>query len=174
VDNAISSIYTVWLSVAAVLTLKYARTIALAVSISDFLRKPMDHLAEARLKRNIPIEYHKWVPILIGWIAKTIAMSVAWYVQTVISAFTSALIGGLMMARSMIDIARRKGWHLGGLMPKNHEETNLDEMTSYIFAAVGFYFQFENKFHTPFPLNILLLPAEIAEVMIRWSITKSD
>ena len=27
----------------------------------------MDHLAEARLKRNIPVEYHKWVPIIIGW-----------------------------------------------------------------------------------------------------------
>jgi hypothetical protein len=107
-------------------------------------------------------------------IAKGIGMSVAWYMQTVISAFTSALIGGLMMARAMIDVARRKGWHLGGLMPKSHEDTKLDEVASYALAALGFYFQFENHFHTPFPLNILLLPAEIAEAWIRWSITKSS
>lgn len=46
IDKAISSIYKVWLSVAAVLAVEFARTISMALAIADFLRnpcKPMHH-----------------------------------------------------------------------------------------------------------------------------------
>ena len=40
VDKAVGAIYKVWLAVAAVLSIQFARTIAMALAIADFLKKP--------------------------------------------------------------------------------------------------------------------------------------
>lgn len=40
IDKAIASIYKVWLSVAAVLAVEFARTISMALAIAEFLQKP--------------------------------------------------------------------------------------------------------------------------------------
>jgi hypothetical protein len=42
IDKAIASIYKVWLSVAAVLSIEFAKTISMALSIADFLKKPCE------------------------------------------------------------------------------------------------------------------------------------
>jgi hypothetical protein len=80
-DKAISSMYRVWLSVAAVLSIKFARTISMALSIADFLKKPIDRFITPTLSMAIPKDYEKWVPVVISWIIKTIAMSIAWKIQ---------------------------------------------------------------------------------------------
>lgn len=54
---------------------------------------------------------------------------------------------------------------------KKHEDTNADEIASYAFAVIGFYFQYYLSFSTPFPLNIILFPVELAEYYIRWTVT---
>ena len=81
VDQAISNLYTVWLSVAAVLSIKFARTISMALSIADFLKKPCDRFITPTISKAIPDDYDKWVPIVISWIIKSVAMSIAWYIQ---------------------------------------------------------------------------------------------
>ena len=98
-------------------------------------------------------------------------MSIAWYIQAVRSAFTSALSGGLLMARSAYQALLIRDIKLGGLVTANHEDSYLDEVMSYIFAACGFYFQFKMGFDMPFPFNLLLWPLEVAEWWIRWAIT---
>ncbi len=67
VDNAISSIYHVWLAVAAVLTIEFARAISLALSIADFLKQPINRYVAPVIKKVVPDEYDKWVPIILGW-----------------------------------------------------------------------------------------------------------
>jgi hypothetical protein len=99
----------------------------------------------------------------LDWLCKSIGITIAWQIQTVISAFTSALAGGLIMSRAMLLI------FFHGTM--KHEETNADEIASYAFAAVGFYFQYYMSFSTPFPLNIILFPVELVEYYIRWAVT---
>lgn len=173
-DDAISSIYTVWLSVLAVISIQFARTIALALSISDFLKQPINRFIAPTIELAVPADYKKWVPVVIGWITKSIAMSIAWYIQAVISAFTSALIGGLMMARAFYDFCVHRNFKLGGLIPDNHEDSYIDEVLSYIFAALGFYVQIINNFHVPFPLNLVLWPLGVAEYYLRWTITKTN
>jgi hypothetical protein len=91
-------------------------------------------------------------------IAKSIAMSIAWYIQTVISAFTSALAGGLIMARAAYYFFSSRGYELWGMVPNKHEESYLDEALSYVFAALGFYFQLKIHFDITFPFNLLLWP----------------
>jgi hypothetical protein len=81
IDKAISSMYTVWLSVAAVLSIQFARTISMALSIAAFLKKPCDRFLAPTLNLIIPDEYEKWVPVVLSWIVKGIAMSIAWYIQ---------------------------------------------------------------------------------------------
>jgi hypothetical protein len=100
---------------------------------------------------------------LSDWLCKSIGISIAWHIQTVISAFTSALAGGLLVSRAILLILF-KG-------KTKHEDTNADEIASYAFAAAGFYFQYSMSFNTPFPLNILLFPVEVAEYYIRWAVT---
>jgi len=170
VNSALASIYKVWLSVAAVLTVQFARTISFALGIADFIKNPIDRYIAPTLQLAIPDEYDKWVPIVLNWLAKSIAISIAWYIEAVRSAFTSALNGGLVMSRALMKIARKRGV---SFVPEKHEDTSMDEIASYVFAALGFYFQFKLGFKVPSPFNYILAPFEMAEYWIRWTITKA-
>jgi hypothetical protein len=108
----------------------------------------------------------------VQWITKIIAMSIAWYIQSIQSAFASALTGGLMIGRSFVGFCVHRGIDLGGLIPARHQDTMIDEVLSYIFAVVGFYFQLRLGFKVPFPLNLVLWPFGTADYYIRWAITK--
>jgi hypothetical protein len=81
VDKAIGSMYSVWLSVAAVLSVEFAKTISMALAIADFLKKPLDRFVTPTIQIAVPSEYDKWVPVVMSWVAKSIAMSIAWYIQ---------------------------------------------------------------------------------------------
>lgn len=155
----------------AVLAVQFAQTINMALCIAEFLNKPCDRFIAPVLKVAIPDEYDKWVPVVLRWIAKSISISIAWYIQAVQSAFTSSLIGGLMMARAFCHFCLLHGYDLGGLIKPNHEDIVLDEGLSYVFAAMGCFFQFKMNFTVPFPLNLVFWPANMAEQAIRWSIT---
>jgi hypothetical protein len=67
VDKALGSIYTVWLSVAAVLSVEFARTISMALAIADFLKKPLDRFVTPTINLVVPAEYEKWVPVVMSW-----------------------------------------------------------------------------------------------------------
>ncbi|KAL7543578.1 hypothetical protein ACHAXR_013028 [Thalassiosira sp. AJA248-18] len=164
VNNAIASIYKVWMSVLAVLTIEFARTIALALTICNFIKKFADRSLLPIVKGATPQEYQKWCPVLLDWFCKSVGISIAWKIQTIISAFTSALAGGLIMSRTMMFIVS-KG-------EKDHQDTYADEIASYVFAGLGFYFQYNMSFSAPFPLNIVLFPVGVAEQYIRWAVTK--
>ena len=101
-------------------------------------------------------------------------MSIAWYIQTVISALTSALQGGLMTARAILRIANKKGSNLFGLIPKDDKDTYIDETIGFALACLGFYFQFSIGFDVQFPFNLPLLPFEITEFWLKWYITSED
>lgn len=163
VNNALTSIYQVWVSVAVVLTIQFAKTVALSKTITNFFKKRADRLLLPLVKWVTPKEYRKWCPVLLDWVCKSIGLYFAWKIQTVISAFASAMSGGLIIARAMLR-----------LRMKNPVETNIDEILSYAFAGMGFYFQYSCSFSTPFPFKIFLFPIEIAEYWIRWSVTKLD
>mmetsp|Transcript_25286 Transcript_25286/g.37616 ORF Transcript_25286/g.37616 Transcript_25286/m.37616 type:complete len:306 (+) Transcript_25286:67-984(+) len=166
VNAAITSIYKVWMAVLAVLKIQFARTIALALTISDFFQSFIDRSVVPIIDKATPAEYKKWVPVLTDWMCKSIGVGVAWKIQTIITAFTSSLAGGLMMSRAVIVILAKHGKG-----PKDHNDTIVDEVASYVFAFLGFYFQFTQDFRAPFPLNVILAPVQLAEYYIRWAVT---
>jgi hypothetical protein len=101
-------------------------------------------------------------------------MSIAWYIQSVRSAFASALIGGLMMARAAYAALVERNINLGGMLKDNHEDSMVDEMLSYVFAALGFIFQLMIGFKLPFPVNLILWPFELGEWSVRWLVTSAS
>ncbi len=110
------------------------------------------------------ISSKRWCPVLLEWSCKAVSISIAWKIQAVLSAFASAMAGGLHMSRAML--------HLLSNGTKDHSETRADEIASYAFAALGFYFQYSVSFSVPFPLNVILLPVELADYCLRWAVTK--
>lgn len=167
VDKAIASMYTVWLAVAAVLKIKFARTINFALGIADFIKKPCDLLLAPIIQIIVPNQYDRWVPVVLGWMAKSIGISIAWYVTTIIFAATSAMQGGLMISRALLRICRKRGMRW---VPP-HDKTVVDEVIAYLLAGAGFYFQYSLGFDVPFPFNWILWPFEVTEAYIRWTIT---
>jgi ubiquinone/menaquinone biosynthesis C-methylase UbiE len=67
VDRALNSMYRVWLSVAAVLSIEFAKTIALALSIADYMKQPVTRFVAPTIQLAVPDEYDKWVPVILGW-----------------------------------------------------------------------------------------------------------
>eukprot|EP00573_Skeletonema_grethae_P001869 CAMPEP_0201687122 /NCGR_PEP_ID=MMETSP0578-20130828/1313_1 /ASSEMBLY_ACC=CAM_ASM_000663 /TAXON_ID=267565 /ORGANISM="Skeletonema grethea, Strain CCMP 1804" /LENGTH=306 /DNA_ID=CAMNT_0048171247 /DNA_START=107 /DNA_END=1030 /DNA_ORIENTATION=+ len=166
VNTAISSIYKVWIAVLAVLKIEFARTVALAMTISAFFKRFVNRYIVPKVDSATPAEYKKWVPVLADWACKSIGVGIAWKIQTIITAFTSSLSGGLMMSRALIVILAKRG-----MGPKDHNDTTADEVASYVFAFLGFYFQFTQSFSAPFPFNIILAPVQLVENWIQWSVT---
>jgi hypothetical protein len=153
------------------LLLKFARNIALSQSISSFLYKPGHRFLLPVVKKMTPDPYEKWLPTILRWIISVISIAIAWRVQLFISAVTSALVGSLIITRTALRIANNNNLRFGGLLPENHTDTFLDEALSYVIAAVGLFFQLKHNFSAPFPLNLVLLPLEMTERYIRWSIS---
>ena len=99
-------------------------------------------------------------------------MSIAWSIQAVMSAISSAMRGSLMMSRTMLSIMNKKKWTLGGILPADHHDTLIDEYLSYALVVVGVFFQVRNSFDVGFPWNIMVFPLDIMEYLLRWHITK--
>jgi len=188
INAAFTSLNAVWFAVAAVLRVQFARTISMSLSISEFVSRPSKRFVEPVLKEATPVEYQKWVPVVMEWIIKGGSMMFAWYITNILIAFTSSLQGGLIISRALYDllimkVKKNKALHknVGGgfgmiyaqidKLPDSHKQSNLDESMSYVFAILGFYTQFRRSFHIPFPLNLVLWPFQIVEFWIKWTIT---
>jgi len=94
-------------------------------------------------------------------------VSIAWTVQRILSAFHSAMRGGIVFARNIMAYLAEMNY-----VSINHEETYLDEIVGYSLAALGLWFQLAFGFGLPFPLNVILFPFTIAEYLLIAIISK--
>lgn len=74
----------------------------------------------------------KWSPLIINYTGKWIAMTVAFALQSRISAIQSAAMGGQIFARSLLDLGRERG-----MITLNAEETYMDEVIGWTVAVIG-------------------------------------
>ena len=155
-------------AVIAVLKVDFARVIALGNAIGESLRKIASYLVVPTVSTVLPKKYHQWISPIINVICKSIAISIAWSIQSVISAVQSAIRGGLMFSRRMLKFANNRGW-----TELDSEDTYLDEIIGWGLAAIGIYFQVRSFFAIPFPLSLLLWPADIFENSMRWIIQEA-
>merc|ERR1712205_277071 len=103
INKAMQSLYTANVAVVGVLKLQFAKTVALGNAIGDILMTPVMKFVKPPLMKIFPEEYAAWCPVILSWIVKSIAISIAWSLQRIISAFHSSIRGGLMAARALIN-----------------------------------------------------------------------
>ena len=116
INQAASALYTTWLGVSAVLEKEYARVINLSMTLAGYLERIAQFLLQPPIKFCISEEYHRWVPVVIGWVCKGVAMNVGWRVQRVLTASTSAMVGGVMFARAILRMLSKRGIRFFGLI----------------------------------------------------------
>jgi hypothetical protein len=173
INMAAGALYTTWLGVSAVLEREFAKTITLSLTISGYLQPITRFVLNPPIYMCVPEEFHKWVPIMVGWVCKAVAMSFAWRIQRVLTASTSAIAGGLMFSRAMMRILSKRGFRLFGLIRENDKATPVDEVIGLMVAGLGLYSQIGNgfDFNVPFPLSLVTWPLDWAEKWIQWQIT---
>jgi hypothetical protein len=175
-SGAISGLNAGFIAMLAVLRVKFAKTItlgatigeALANNIQPFLVPPMNDLFQPK--------YHKWVIPCIQYSCKTIGISVAFFIQRIISAFHSAIRGGQIFTQGILQYALFVP-SLKKYLDKDNDGKPDIEPGSKPFIAIslgvsvlGFLFQLTCGFSLFFPLNILLFPFSVLEYLMTWFI----
>mmetsp|Transcript_12249 Transcript_12249/g.16020 ORF Transcript_12249/g.16020 Transcript_12249/m.16020 type:complete len:440 (-) Transcript_12249:68-1387(-) len=178
INQASGALYTTWLGVSSVLEREYARVITLSLTMADYIETIAQFILGPPAYFCVAEKYHQWVPVAIGWLCKGAAMNVAWRLQRVMTAATSAVTGGLLFARAIARMLARRGFTLFGLIQEDDKKTPFDEAVGFMLAALGFYTQFEGQwrngfsFEIPFPLSLVTWPFDWTERWIQWQITK--
>jgi len=167
INRALGSLYVGFLSVAATLKVQFARTISLGVSIGNVAGPVAETVLVPPLTHLVPKDYHHWIRPVIEYICKAVAVSIAWWIQRILSAYHSAIRGALMCTRALLRIANEKNWY-----STTEDKTMLDEYAGWALAAFGFMCQMYYGFALPFPVDLFLLPVTILEYWIQWTITE--
>lgn len=165
---AVGGIYQGAIGVVATLKFKYARTVALGVSIGAALRKPAGMYVTPVLAKIVAPEHQKWIPYGINYACKLVAVTIAWYLSAIMSAVQSGIRGGLLFSRSILRYLNSRG-----IIKFDEDDTYLDEVVGWSFAFFGAGYQILNGFALPFPLNIFLIPFRMGEAWLQWIVTSS-
>jgi hypothetical protein len=173
INQAVAALYTTWIGVSTVLEREYAKTITMSMTISSCLEPLTNAIIAPPVCLCVPEQYQRWVPVVLGWACKAAAMSITWRIQRVVTAYTSAVAGGLMFARACIRMLSKRGWKFFGLIKEDHSSW-IDEFIGFLVGGLGLYTQVGNGFSikVPFPLNLVTWPFDWAERWIQWQITK--
>lgn len=168
-SGAITGLYGGWVGVLATLKIQFAKVITLGEVIGQKLYGAASRL-EPTLIKMTPEDYQKWVPVLVRWSCKCFAISFAWMVQRIISAFHAAIRGAFMFSKYLTAYLREEkqidlDTMLGGYA---------DDIISWSIAAAGFIFQFMCGFSVPFPFWLFTWPLNIVEYFIVYSVSSSS
>ena len=163
VSDALAGLQSGFLAVIATLKMQFCKAITLGSAIGEIMMKPANKYVLPVLENVLPEEYRKWGRPAISYTVKMLAISFAWTVQRIISAFHSAMRGGHMFAENFLGYLNIMGYYQ--IDTKNSQ---VDEMLGYGVTACGLWFQLRTGFNLPFPLNILLLPFTILEWWLTW------
>jgi hypothetical protein len=182
INTAAGALYTTWLGISSVLQREYARVISLSLTLSEGIETAANIFLLPALNLVTPKDYRRWVPVLLGWSAKVAAMKVAWRIERVLTAATSAIAGGAMVARSLTKIlVRRKQRQqqqqtqqqqqsqrsmvlaysntTNGTMDDydDDDETNLsfgEQVVGFAVGGLGFYTQLETQYKQKFSFAV--------------------
>ena len=111
---------------------------------------------------------HKWIPQIIGYSCKAVAIFAAYKIQVVISAFYAAIRGGLMVTRNLLRVLSRPNKVF--TLQIDPDDTMADEYAGWVIAAFGFYVQFKLGFAAPWVVQLLLWPLGVCESTLTWAV----
>ena len=175
VGEALNGVYAGAILVVAALKSRFAQAITLGNGIGSTLHgHVLRHLAPALA--TSPETQRNWARAAAKYVCKVVGMFLAWAVQRIVSAFHSATRGAQLMTEGLLALCVRKKLFLAQLDKDGDGEPDIQpgsaafQNISACIAAVGLLVQLRYKFALPFPLNVLLWPATVAERGIQWAI----
>ena len=167
--SAASGLVQAWIGVIASLQSEFAKTVALGSAMATTLQKSTATHIVPFVAVALDQKHHHWIPVITDTLCKSIAVSIAWFVQRIISAVHAALRGGSIFVNNAIKVAKAHGM----LQNFDEDKSNLDETAAVTIALVGFFFQLKGGFALSFPLNIVLFPLTLIEWFLVWSVGAS-
>lgn len=177
IQEAIGSVYAAFLAVIATLKLEFAETTAMAMGVADMCKKPLLKFLVPVLEKALPPATHQWITPAIDSTMRILAVSIAWYLQQIVSAFYSALRGGKLFASGLFNIIAEKAKKGIILCPGvvgadfDPDDSIMDELIGWILAFQGFMFQINTGFTLPFPFNLIFFPLSVIEWYLRFQIS---
>ena len=182
INQALAALYTCWLGVSTVLEREYASVISMSITISDCLEPISSFLLGPPLRFCISKDYQRWIPFILGWICKGVAMTVTWRIQRVVTAYTSAVAGGLMFSRACFRmLTKRKNRFLDSTNEIIASPLSwICESLGLLVGGCGLFAQIQTQikhnfsFQVPFPISLVTWPFGLAERWIQWQITKQE
>lgn len=165
-DKAIKALNSAIVLILSAIYVTFVRALALGKAIGDTGRTFADRHITPKATEMAPIEYRKWVPYAIHYMCTTLAMSFAFMLQRCISAIHSALRGGMLFTRTVFAYLDKHK-----IMKIDHEQSSLDEIIGISLAVVGFLFQWQCGFALFFPLNLVLFPFSLVEVLLQTAVS---
>ena len=162
VSNAMAGIWSGVFGVVCVLRIQFAAAVTLGAAIGDVLHKGVHQYLQPTLSDMVPQEHNylkKWVPTVVKYLCRSFAVTIAWLLQRVISAFHSAIRGSEMAIKGITLYLKRHG-HIQAVPV---EGSQLWFVLNICLAFVGFMWQIRSGFALSFPWNLLFFPITIVE-----------
>ena len=163
VSEAMTGIYTGLFGVIAALKIRFANIITLGASMADVVRPTCEHYLSPLLLSTVSPEYHKWVPFIIQYATRTVAVMLAFAMQRVLASWHSAMRGAQLLLRGLLNYLVRHGHLTSQQVEPMVEGTRSFDVMVMGIGLMGFLWQFSSGYNLPFPLNLLLLPVSMLE-----------
>jgi len=164
VQSALGNLWTATLSACASVKLQFARTIALGVSIGNYLNRPVMRYFVPLVVAFTDKTYHKWYPAISSYVCRIIGASIAFQIQRILSTVSTAVRGGHMMIDGFADFCETRG--LTYL-----SEGYLDDILAWGLVVVGIYSQLFLFTYLPFIIKLLFFPAFVTEWLLTTLVT---
>lgn len=159
VQEAMHSLYTMFIAVVATLRLQFARTISLGASLGEQIGKPYVKYAIPQIKEYTPEELHKWLEPVGLYVWRVVGIMIAFQVQRIISTVHTGVKGARVFVEGLTELAERNGY---GYLTEGY----FDEALAVILAVAGIYLQLFAWSTLPFPVKLVFFPAFLVEKIL--------
>lgn len=170
VEKAAIAITNGFMAVVVSLRIRFAKAIALGVTIADIIEANFGKFLDPVLEQVVPKDYHKWLPMLKKYSVRSIGVSVAWWLARIVSAAHSGVRGAELMVGALVTYAIRHKY----VSEDISKHGGIFQMAGLGLALLGFWTQLSGGFSLPFPLNILFLPVSMAEWFLMYFVGVGD
>ena len=144
--------------------LQFAKSIALGHALVNiFQESSLNSVIIVVADSLISPEYARWTQPVLRYVIQTIAITVSFFLHRFMVAFHSALRGGFLCSQNLVEYAVEMQW-----LEANDTRLSIIEISGYILAIAGLFFQLAYGFALPFPLNVFLFPFTICEKFLEY------
>ena len=174
VMNALTALWTVFVTLLATLRSSFAKDIALGVSLGHTLTKSVAHRIKPLIASTVKVddEMKPWLDFVVENTCKLIGISIALILVRAVSAFHSAVKGGAILAGLLFKFLRNQ--ELAPNVAPGAVGASLDVESGsfflgvqYSLAAYGFWYQLSSGFAlNSIFLRLILAPFVLLETIL--------